>query len=323
MPWSLRHAKLLRAGSHSEAKQGPSLFYPSAHFCLWRYMSDTQRVLPGKGAWSVSSFVCTNREQPPPPQVSKERKAKGQHAFHSIAWNPSLTSTLLSAITHLGNTGMDARHPPWLPSAVYGPCHLGTAKSLEGNFDARHQFAFNPPSSRLCLIFQRWRLLVPSPHLWTRSSSFPPAVELSVLSPSCQWQRLCDLAQEFRRLWHRQPSSLSRLCITCSTHWAGKWSPCKPDPSHSLPITEGRKCLATHLKLKREFIVRVLGHILDVRIEVIQLNGALWNTKKRTLQNQRYGWNIDQHHTCVIDQHHTCVICWPPHLFNLLTPTPV
>lgn len=40
--------------------------------------------------------------------------------------------------------------------------------------------------------------------------------------------------------------------------------------------------LSTHLKLKRKFIVRVFGHVLDVRIKIIQLNRALSNTKKST-----------------------------------------
>lgn len=78
-------------------------------------------------------------------QVSKERKAKGQHALDSVAWNPSLMSTLVLALTYLGNTGMDAS--PTLTADVYGPCHLETTKSLEGELDAKHRFAFNSPSS--------------------------------------------------------------------------------------------------------------------------------------------------------------------------------
>lgn len=97
----------------------------------------------------MESSVSTNHEQLSlSPQVSKERKAKGQRAFNSIAWNPNLMSALLSAITHLGNTGIwiPATHPDRRLQST-GPCHLETTKSLEGKFNARHWFAFNPPSS--------------------------------------------------------------------------------------------------------------------------------------------------------------------------------
>lgn len=82
----------------------------------------------------MESYVSTNHEQLSlSPQVSKERKAKGQRAFNSIAWNPSLMSTGLSAITHLGNTGMDARYPDcYLQSTVHviwkqrSPCQVSS-----------------------------------------------------------------------------------------------------------------------------------------------------------------------------------------------------